>query len=56
MHVVQPRQEKKLVVTVRPWEVGRGHMNLPRGGTHKDRRRPSRVNGKARLRRAIAEG
>jgi hypothetical protein len=50
MHVVQPRQEERLVVKVESWKVRRGHLNLSRGGKHRDRRRPSRVNQRAEFR------
>jgi hypothetical protein len=55
MHVVQPKQEKRLVVTIEPWKVRRGHLNMSRGGKHRDRRRQARVNDRAEVCRARSE-
>ena len=56
MHVVQAkRTEKKLVIEIVPWKVARGHFKLPRGGVHKDLRRPARGNARVALKRGLEQ-
>lgn len=49
MYTTQPPKAPK-VVTVETWKVARGHLQMPKAGRHKDKRRQSRVNSKVSFR------
>jgi hypothetical protein len=49
-----PRRDNlTLVVRVEPWKLATGHRRLPRGGSHRDRRRPPRGSARVALRKSL---
>jgi hypothetical protein len=57
MYAIQPKKRDTLSFTVRVdmWKLATGHGHLPRGGVHKDRRRPARGNARSAFRRTLAD-
>lgn len=52
MHVVQPKKDRnKVVGQIDVWRLSTGHRQLPKGGTHRDRRRMAKVNSRASFRK-----
>jgi hypothetical protein len=58
MHAVtmKKRDDMRLVISVDPTKVARGHIAFPRAGKHKDKRRSPKVAERAAFRNEIGRG
>ena len=50
------KDDMTLAIKVDPLKIARGHITYPKAGTHKDKRRLSRVASRVNFRRKIDRG